>query len=152
MIQETDLVQLQERFDRFRAKYDLSAEEVFGLLEGEDKLPVSIFNDKLSPLETVVKFLRENMDKSFKEIAGLLDKEVSSCWLAYRNSKRKYPRSYSYSYSKYDIPFDALKSGSSLLGAIVVFIKDNFEISYHDIGELLHRNEKTIWTVYNRTK
>jgi len=39
-----------------------------------------------------------------------------------------------------------------VLEVLVVFLKDEKGMNYHDIGLLLNRDERTIWTVYNRSK
>jgi hypothetical protein len=39
----------------------------------------------------------------------------------------------------------------SILESIVEYLKDELKFNYHEIGELTNRNERTIWTVYNRT-
>jgi len=44
------------------------------------------------------------------------------------------------------------KSERSPFEALVVFLKDKKDLSYHDIGILLNRDERNIWTVYNRGK
>lgn len=40
----------------------------------------------------------------------------------------------------------------AVLEALVEYLKDNKGMSYHEIGLLLNRNERTIWTVYDRVK
>lgn len=51
------------------------------------------------------------------------------------------------------IPTFVLKDRSvSVLEAIVEYLKDHKGLSYHEIGLLLNRNERTIWTCYNRAK
>jgi len=38
------------------------------------------------------------------------------------------------------------------LEAIVEFLKEKKKLSYHEIALLLNRNDRTIWTVYDRSK
>jgi len=40
----------------------------------------------------------------------------------------------------------------STLEAIVRYLKDKCGLSYHEIAVLLNRNDRTIWTTYNRRK
>lgn len=40
----------------------------------------------------------------------------------------------------------------SVLESIVVFLKDNLNFNYSQIAKLLNRDDRTIWTVYNRSK
>ncbi|MBT3297655.1 hypothetical protein HN385_01925 [archaeon] len=39
----------------------------------------------------------------------------------------------------------------SILEAIVVHLKENKKMTYAQIARLLNRNDRTIWTAYNRT-
>ena len=51
------------------------------------------------------------------------------------------------------IPIRILRDRSlSVLEAIVEFLKEEKELSFHEIGVLLNRDERNIWTVYNRAK
>ena len=36
--------------------------------------------------------------------------------------------------------------------AIVKYLKDDMKLTYHEIGILLNRDERNIWTVYNRAR
>ena len=45
-----------------------------------------------------------------------------------------------------------LDRGVSVLEAISEYLKDSKELSYHEIAVLLNRDDRTIWTCYNRAK
>jgi len=158
--EQKDIEKLKITLDQFSEKYRLSSsdivklfESLVKLFESKDHLPLSIFNDRLSPFETVVKFMRENLNKKFKEISLLLNKDVSASWTAYRNAAKKYPEKFTYSPSKYDIPLKDLHSSKlSLLELISSHLKEKFNLNFHEIGKILHRNEKTIWTCCSRAR
>ncbi len=40
----------------------------------------------------------------------------------------------------------------SVLEAISEYMKDTMGLSYHEIAVMLNRNDRTIWTCYNRAK
>ena len=40
----------------------------------------------------------------------------------------------------------------AVLESLVEYLKDARHLSYHEIAVLLNRNDRTIWTVYNRVK
>lgn len=40
----------------------------------------------------------------------------------------------------------------AVLEALVEYLKDVEKLSYHEIAVMLNRNDRTIWTVYNRAK
>ncbi len=51
------------------------------------------------------------------------------------------------------IPSNVLRDNSiSVLEAIVEFLKEKKGLTYHQISELINRDERNVWTVYNRSK
>ena len=40
----------------------------------------------------------------------------------------------------------------SVLESLVWYLKKDLELGFRDIGKLLNRDERTIWTVHNRAK
>ena len=51
------------------------------------------------------------------------------------------------------IPSNVLRDNSiSVLEAIIEFLKEKKGLTYHEIGELINRDERNVWTVYNRAK
>ena len=58
--------------------------------ESEYKIPVSIFKDaKLSPFETIVKYLRENEKLNYHQIGKLLNRDERNIWTVYNRVKKK---------------------------------------------------------------
>ena len=45
-----------------------------------------------------------------------------------------------------------LDRGVSVLEAVSEYLKDSKKLSYHEIAVLLNRDDRTIWTCYNRAK
>jgi len=41
---------------------------------------------------------------------------------------------------------------ASVLEVLVEYMKDEKGYNYHEIGRLLNRNERTVWTCYHRAK
>ena len=75
-----------------------SSEEIIELIskllrveaKEEVKVPISVFNNEyLSSLENIVKYLRENLLLSFKQIAGLTNRNEIALAVTYRNAKKK---------------------------------------------------------------
>jgi len=55
--------------------------------------------------------------------------------------------------SPYSIPVSILQDRNiSVLENIAVYLKDTFGLTYHNIAVLLNRDDRTIWTVYQRAK
>ncbi len=60
-----------------------------GVLDNNLLLPISIFNNKLSILESVVKYLKEVLNLRYYEIANLLGRDNRTIWTIYRRVKEK---------------------------------------------------------------
>ena len=142
----------------------LGSEEIISLItkslkiparEEEVKVPISVFNNEyLSSLENIVKYLRENLLLSFKQIGSLTNRNEIALAVTYRNAKKKMPAKFVIEeISPYSIPVSILKGRKlSVLENIAAYLKDTFNLNYHSIAVLLNRDDRTIWTVYQRAK
>ena len=138
----------------------LSSEEIINLInkllktpvKEEVKIPISVFkNEHLGCLETIVKYLRENLLLSFKQIASLTNRKKTSLAVSYRNAKKKLKDKFVEESSPYHLPVLILQDRKlSVLENIVSYLKDTFGLTYHKIAVLLNRDDRTIWTVYQR--
>ena len=123
-------------------------------IRNEITVPVSIFkNSNLSVLESIVKYLRENLELSFGEIASLTNRNEIALAVSYRNAKRKFKFRFIGESSLFDVPILVLQDRKlSVLENVVSYLKDQAKLNYHQIAVLLNRNDRTIWTVYQRGK
>src|SRR3989344_2690926 len=119
-----------------------------------DSIPIAVFDNKeLSSLETICKYLKENCNLSYHQIAILLNRNDRTIWTTYNNSKKKLPALFPVSKSEYYIPISIFKERKlSVLETIAVYLKEECNLTFHEIAILLNRNDRTIWTVYNRGK
>lgn len=121
--------------------------------EEKIKVPISVFSAKLSSLELIVKYLKEELHYSNKKIALLLLRSPQNIWITYNNAKNKYPKPLKIQESDHDIPIEVMADKKlSILESIVTYLKDTNKLKYKDIARLLNRNIKTITTVYYRAK
>ena len=140
----------------------LGAEDIISLVtkllkvepKEEVKVPLSVFkNDYLSSLETIVKYLRENLLLSFKQIASLTNRNEIALAVTYRNARKKLEAKFADESSPYSIPVSILQDRNlSVLENVVSYLKDTFGLNYHKVAVLLNRNDRTVWTVYQRAK
>jgi hypothetical protein len=117
-------------------------------------IPLSVFSDRLSALETVVKYMSENLGLKNSRISGLLSRNVRTTWTTYRNASQKLPERFSLSIpERFYIPASALADRRfSTLESIVLHLRENYNLSLHEIALLLKRDDSTIWTVYHRAE
>lgn len=121
----------------------------------EVNIPISVFgNGKLGSLEAIVKYLRENLLLSFKQIASLTNRNEIALAVTYRNARKKLEAKFAITeISPYSIPVTILQDRNiSVLENISFYLKNTFGLTYHKIAVLLNRDDRTIWTVYQRAK
>lgn len=155
-------IELKEFLKTFisHLKYDhkLTSEhiaELFGKrIPRKDSLPISIFdNNELSCLETIVKHLREEFKLRFHEIALMLNRNDRTIWATYNNAVKKRKERLQVKEYKLYIPVSIFSGRKlSVLETIVSYLKDKFGLRYSEISALLNRDERNIWTAYNRAK
>ena len=137
-------------------KYNFSKEEFSSLFETPENndLPISIFKNKeLSGLETITKYLKEVRNLKYSDIASLLNRDSRTIWSTYNASKKKLPEQLDIRQSDIIIPLSKLSDRSfSILESIVSYLKFKYKLSLHEIGVLLNRDDRTIWTVLSRFK
>lgn len=117
------------------------------------ELPVSIFTSHLSCLQAIVKHLHEDKQLSFSKIAEILNRSPKTIWTTYQKAAKKYPKRLDASNFHYSIPLAIFKDRNfSVLELVVFYLRDAYDLSYHNIGSLIQRSYKTVWTVYTRAR
>ncbi|MBI2661598.1 hypothetical protein HYX09_05040 [Candidatus Woesearchaeota archaeon] len=120
----------------------------------EVKVPLSAFsNEHLGSLETIVKYLRENLLLTYQQIAELTNRNKIALAVSYRNARIKMKDKFPDQVSPYSIPVSILKDRKlSVLENIAWYLKNTFGLTYHKIAVLMNRDDRTIWTVYQRAQ
>lgn len=117
-------------------------------------VPLSVFNSSLGALESIVKYMREELLLDYVTIARMLGKNSGPIGVTYRRSLVKLKKSLDTS-SKESIPFEALRENSAK--GLSVFESVAYHLArqghdWHEIARILHRHDKTVWTVLDRAK
>lgn len=142
--------QQQKMLKFFKENKSLELKEVLLALEKNISIPGSIFLKQLGCLECICKFLKEHHKLSNIEIAKLTNRSSKSIWQAISQARRKYPKNLIVKKDSIMIPIKILENKKlSILENIVYYLK-NKNLSYHEIAELLARDDRTIWTVYQK--
>ncbi len=114
-----------------------------------EKVTVSIFATKLSPAEALVKWLKENNNLRYTEIARMLNRDVRGIWVTYQNTKKKH--SATFKPSQIYIPLSTFNDRSrSILEHLVLYLKDQQGLDLTTISTLLNKHRNTIATTYKR--
>ncbi len=152
-----DKTQVLEKWLRELEKQGITPRDITQFLNKQkpkpNQIPTSIFTKQLGPLEAIVKFLRENQNLKLIQIAKKLDKNNISLAGSYRKAKQKHPEPFKKLDYKYSVPtFIFSNKRFSVLENLCLYLKDHYKLSYHELAVLLNRDERTIWTAYNRAK
>ena len=151
-LSKEDKIELVSYFiNELKRLHNVNEQEILG--KREISIPIEVFgNDALSSLEVIVKYLKENLKLKFSRIAKLLNRSSKTVWATYHNSIKKMPSPFGVASSSIMIPVSAFSNRSfSTLESVVSFIKD-IDYSNHEIALMLHLDDRTIWTVYDRVK
>ena len=133
--------------ERLRAYYGISYRDLFEMLAG-DRIPIQIFSTNLTPLESLTKYLKENLHKSFAQIAELLRKSPQSIYQAYRHAREKMSVAFTFEPKEYAIPLLFFKdSKRSVLSTVVAYLVIEHRMSVTQIASLLNRSPSSIWII-----
>ena len=131
--------------------HEVSESEILG--KKEASIPIGVFsNDALSCLEAIVKYMKEVLKLKFSKIAKLLNRSSKTIWATYSKASRKMPSSFDGIPRHIMIPSSAISNRSySTLESVVGFVKD-LDYTNHEVAEMLHLDDRTIWTIWDRVK
>lgn len=135
-------------------KHRLTDEKISKIISerAEIMLPVSIFKTRLSCLETISIYLKDNLKLGFTKSAQLLNRSPKTIWGAYNRGKKK-GWLINATESRITIPLSTFsKQRLSTLEALVIYLKQEHNLSFTQIAGMLSRNMKTIWTTYKNGK
>ncbi|MCK4521199.1 MAG: hypothetical protein KAU20_01405 [Nanoarchaeota archaeon] len=142
--------------NNIKRKYNIKEKQVIDILYQKGKyisIPVYVFATKLSPLESIVKYLKEELDLSFNEIAALLNRDSTTIWTTYNNAKQKIKERFAAKKSKYALILASFSDRRlSILESVSEHLHEDCNLKFHDIAVLLNKNDRTIWTTYHRAK
>lgn len=120
-----------------------------------DSIPSYIFqNRKYTILEALIVYLRERKNLSFRKISALINRDLRYTYHSYQNAKKKeLTTQYTIQTKFIWIPLSIFTNRKlSALEVLVSYLKEEFSLTYHEIALLLKRDDRTIWTVYQRAR
>ena len=122
------------------------------LIEKEVFAPVTIFATSLSPAEALVKYLKENKQLRFAEIARLLNRDQRGTWCNYNRACKKHPAPFELPSSSLHIPASLFRNRSlSILEHVVDHLR-NKNIPVRDIAVIINKSPSTIAAVHHRVR
>ncbi len=149
-----DIISLRQLFHKIKKKHHISTSELLTKIEEKEAVvPTTIFSSKRSSLESVVKYLKENLNLTIKEIASKLNRNEKTIYQAYSSSRKKQQEKFKEAESKFYIPVSILAERNlGVLEAVTKFLHETSKLKFSEISRLLQRDPRTIWTVYSRAR
>ena len=149
-----DLIQFEKAKELLlpiKKKYKIRLDKLLTIIKEQVFFSVSVLNKKLTILESVVKYLKEEKEFSLRKISEVIGRDERNIWHIYNRTRKKYPKRFVIKKTKFWIPVTIFSDKKlSALEVIVSYLKEEFSLTYHEIALLLKRDDRTIWTVYQR--
>jgi len=144
-----------EALKELKQELGISTEEIIRtaktLKEEELIIPASLFETKLAPAESLIKYLKENLKMKHSEIASLLNRDDRTIWTLYQQSLTK-KKTLEIKEDSIGIPIKIFSNRKlSILEAITLHLRKN-KLSNVQIASLLNKDPRNIFTVYRRAQ
>jgi hypothetical protein len=113
----------------------------------------SIFCDRRFSFSEALIWNLRGEGYGFNEIAQLLNRDDRTIWTLYHRAEQKSVKEQVERVISREIiiPSSVFRDRSlSIMEVLVVYLKEDRAFTYREIGQLLQRNERTIWTIYSR--
>lgn len=115
-------------------------------------LPLDIYKTQLAPLEATVKYLRENRQLTYAQIASLLRKQPTTISTTYYNTRRKHPQALRPA-GEETVPLSIFDQEElTVAETIVHYLHRNKGLKIAAIAQLLGKDNKALWTTAKRAE
>jgi len=131
--------------------------DIISILHQKEKqrknfFPISILNTKLGVTECLVKYLKDELEWNYKKISSVIHRSEGVVGVMYRNSLKKYIGKLNIKSTDVYIPLTIFSSQFTIFESVITYLKEKENLRYSEIAKLTKRDQRTIWTIYNRTK
>lgn len=117
---------------------------------GEPTIPMTIFSKKLEYLESIVKYLKENLKLSYSEISEILNRGKRTIQTIYNRSTEKQPKQIEIKKTLISVPVSIFKNRKlTIAESIIIYLKKK-GLKYIDIAKLINRDYKIPITIFNK--
>jgi len=138
--------------DKLKEKYKLTEKELNELARTETKIPGTIFSKNLGALESLVKYMKENLNLSYHQIAVYLNRDDRTIWTAYNKASKKQKQAIKAKETSIFLPLEIFKNRNlTILENIIIYLKE-LGLKNKQIAELIERNQRNISTIYYRIR
>jgi DNA-directed RNA polymerase specialized sigma24 family protein len=143
---------IQVIIEKLKEKYNLNKKEILTIIKSKEnvKIPVTIFSKELGGLESIVKYMKENLNMNYNEIGKELKRDERTIWTAYKKAKEKQKEILKLKKTNILIPVSIFENEKLTILESIVFYLRKKEMKFSEIAKLLNRDQRNIWTIYSR--
>jgi surface protein len=135
--------------EKLKDKYTSPGKEI-GKEAGQE-IPISVFSTKLGYLEAITKYMKENLQMTYRAIGKILGRDERTIWTSYKKAKEKIEEKFNNN-GELTIPIIIFENKElTIFESLILYLRDK-GMKYSEIGVLLNRDQRNIWTVYSRIK
>ncbi|MBD3209170.1 hypothetical protein GF367_02000 [Candidatus Woesearchaeota archaeon] len=146
MREATIITRIRELSRELQSRHGYTRNKLLDLLNEEKTVPATIFSTNLSPLRSLVTYLHDQQGQEFQAIAASIKRSYRSVWGAYHEQGLQATP------TAYVIPLSIFDHKKSVLEAVVSHLRKHYQLRFTQIGKLLHKDPRTIWTVWQRAQ
>ena len=135
-------------------KYNINRKDLLEIIKAREEINISssIFTKDLGALESLVKYMRENLKMSYIEIAKCLSRDERTIWTAYKKATEKHKHQLEIKRTGIMIPLSIFENKElTALESLILYLKEK-GFNFKEIADILDRDQRNIWTVYSRAK
>jgi len=137
--------------EKLKTKYKISRREINKIIGGKEFLiPITIFSKELGGLEAITKYMKENLNMNYSDIAKELERNERTIWTAYNKAINKQKESIKPKETKIFLPISIFENNKlTILESVIIYLKQK-GLKYIEIAKSLNRDQRNIWTIYSR--
>jgi hypothetical protein len=115
-------------------------------------IPSTIFSKELGALESISKYMKENLGMSYHNIAELLNRDERTIWTAYNKAAEKKKETIEVITTEIFIPVSVLNNRElTILESVINYLREK-DMKYSEIAKLINRDQRNVRSIYNKTK
>jgi DNA-directed RNA polymerase specialized sigma24 family protein len=133
-----------------KEEYKVSRRDVLSLIRKEMEIPINAFSKELGALESIVKYMKENLNMKYNEIAKELGRDERTIWTSYKKASEKMKKPLEIKKTELMLPISIFENKNlTVLESIIIYLKEK-GFKFSEIAKLLERDQRNIWTIYSR--
>ncbi|MBI2045527.1 hypothetical protein HYT23_05715 [Candidatus Pacearchaeota archaeon] len=133
---------------KLKTRYKINKKEVIDMIKSAEEvaIPSAIFSKELGALESIVKYMKENLSMNYKEISERLERNERTIWTAYKKASEKTKSLFEIKEVEINIPIEVFKNSKlTVLESAIIYLKEK-GFKYSEISRLLNRDQRNIRT------